>query len=92
RGQFRVRGEVIDIFPAESDQEAVRLEMFDDEIDCISLFDPLTGVITERDIARYTIYPKTHYVTPRARILDAIENIKVELAARQTYLKDNNKL
>ncbi|MCG9657088.1 excinuclease ABC subunit UvrB [Vibrio mediterranei] len=92
RGQFRVRGEVIDIFPAESDQEAVRLEMFDDEIDCISLFDPLTGVITERDIARYTIYPKTHYVTPRDRILDAIENIKVELAARQTYLKDNNKL
>ncbi|KFA96599.1 excinuclease ABC subunit UvrB [Vibrio sp. ER1A] len=92
RGQFRVRGEVIDIFPAESDQEAVRLEMFDDEIDCISLFDPLTGVITERDIARYTIYPKTHYVTPRDRILDAIENIKVELVARQTYLKDNNKL
>ncbi|MBY6197987.1 excinuclease ABC subunit UvrB [Vibrio hangzhouensis] len=92
RGQFRVRGEVIDIFPAESDQEAVRLEMFDDEIDCISLFDPLTGVITHRDIARYTIYPKTHYVTPRERILEAIEDIKEELRARQTYLKDNNKL
>ncbi|GMQ47134.1 excinuclease ABC subunit UvrB [Vibrio sp. 10N] len=92
RGQFRVRGEVIDIFPAESDQEAVRLEMFDDEIDCISLFDPLTGVITQRDIARYTIYPKTHYVTPRERILDAIEEIKKELASRATYLKENNKL
>lgn len=92
RGQFRVRGEVIDIFPAESDQEAVRLEMFDDEIDCISLFDPLTGVITQRDIARYTIYPKTHYVTPRDRILDAIEEIKKELTSRATYLKDNNKL
>lgn len=92
RGQFRVRGEVIDIFPAESDQEAVRLEMFDDEIDCISLFDPLTGVITQRDIARYTIYPKTHYVTPRERILDAIEEIKKELTSRATYLKENNKL
>ncbi|USD59310.1 excinuclease ABC subunit UvrB [Vibrio sp. SCSIO 43140] len=92
RGQFRVRGEVIDIFPAESDQEAVRLEMFDDEIDCISLFDPLTGVITQRDIARYTIYPKTHYVTPRERILDAIEEIKKELVIRQDYLKENNKL
>jgi excinuclease ABC subunit B len=92
RGQFRVRGEVIDIFPAESDQEAVRLEMFDDEIDCISLFDPLTGVITQRDIARYTIYPKTHYVTPRERILDAIEEIKKELTSRANYLKENNKL
>lgn len=66
--------------------------MFDDEIDCISLFDPLTGVITQRDIARYTIYPKTHYVTPRERILDAIEEIKKELTSRATYLKENNKL
>lgn len=92
RGQFRVRGEVIDIFPAESDQDAVRLEMFDEEIECISLFDPLTGAITQRDLARFTIYPKTHYVTPRERILEAIENIKLELAQRKQYLKDNNKL
>lgn len=92
RGQFRVRGEVIDIFPAESDQEAVRVEMFDDEVECISLFDPLTGVITSRDLARYTIYPKTHYVTPRERILEAIELIKGELQVRRQYLLDNNKL
>ena len=92
RGQFRVRGEVIDIFPAESEQDAVRIEMFDDEVDCISIFDPLTGVVKQRDLARYTIYPKTHYVTPRDRILDAIENIKVELSARRQYLLDNNKL
>ncbi len=92
RGQFRVRGEVIDIFPAESDQEAVRVEMFDDEIECISLFDPLTGVITSRDLARFTIYPKTHYVTPRERILEAIEQIKSELQVRRQYLRDNNKL
>ncbi|EGR2405422.1 excinuclease ABC subunit B [Vibrio cholerae] len=92
RGQFRVRGEVIDIFPAESDQEAVRVEMFDDEIECISLFDPLTGVITSRDLARFTIYPKTHYVTPRERILEAIEQIKSELQVRRQYLLDNNKL
>ncbi len=90
RGQFRVRGEVIDIFPAESDQEAVRVEMFDDEIECISLFDPLTGVITSRDLARFTIYPKTHYVTPRERILEAIEQIKSELQVRRQYLLDNN--
>ncbi|ELV8624670.1 excinuclease ABC subunit B [Vibrio cidicii] len=92
RGQFRVRGEVIDIFPAESDQDAVRVEMFDDEIDCISIFDPLTGVIKQRDIPRFTVYPKTHYVTPRDRILEAIENIKQELLQRQTYLRENNKL
>ncbi|MGL0959907.1 excinuclease ABC subunit UvrB [Vibrio vulnificus] len=92
RGQFRVRGEVIDVFPAESDQDAVRIEMFDDEIDCISVFDPLTGVVNQRDLPRFTIYPKTHYVTPRERILQAIENIKQELRERQTYLRDNNKL
>ena len=92
RGQFRVRGEVIDIFPAESDQDAVRIEMFDDEIDCISVFDPLTGVVNQRDLARYTIYPKTHYVTPRDRMLEAIEHIKVELEARKKHLLDNNKL
>ncbi|MFH4687551.1 excinuclease ABC subunit UvrB [Vibrio diabolicus] len=92
RGQFRVRGEVIDIFPAESDQDAVRVEMFDDEIDCISVFDPLTGVVKQRDLPRYTIYPKTHYVTPRDRILEAIENIKVELEVRKKQLLDSNKL
>ncbi|MEF1185692.1 excinuclease ABC subunit UvrB, partial [Vibrio sinaloensis] len=92
RGQFRVRGEVIDIFPAESDQDAVRIEMFDDEIDCISIFDPLTGVVKQRDLPRFTIYPKTHYVTPRDRILDAIENIKLELESRKKYLLENNKL
>ncbi|UPQ89242.1 excinuclease ABC subunit UvrB [Vibrio sinaloensis] len=92
RGQFRVRGEVIDIFPAESDQDAVRIEMFDDEIDCISVFDPLTGVVKQRDLARYTIYPKTHYVTPRDRMLEAIEQIKIELESRKKHLLDNNKL
>ncbi|MDK9736681.1 excinuclease ABC subunit UvrB [Vibrio sp. D404a] len=92
RGQFRVRGEVIDIFPAESDQDAVRIEMFDDEVDCISIFDPLTGVVKQRDLPRFTVYPKTHYVTPREKILEAIENIKEELRDRAQYLKDNNKL
>ncbi|MBE4292927.1 excinuclease ABC subunit UvrB [Vibrio parahaemolyticus] len=92
RGQFRVRGEVIDIFPAESDQDAVRVEMFDDEVDCISVFDPLTGVVKQRDLPRYTIYPKTHYVTPRDRILEAIESIKVELEVRKKQLLENNKL
>ncbi|MGY3686392.1 excinuclease ABC subunit UvrB [Vibrio coralliilyticus] len=92
RGQFRVRGEVIDVYPAESDQDAVRIEMFDDEIDCISIFDPLTGVVKQRDLPRFTIYPKTHYVTPRDKILDAIENIKVELESRKKHLLDNNKL
>ncbi|EJO2025224.1 excinuclease ABC subunit UvrB [Vibrio parahaemolyticus] len=92
RGQFRVRGEVIDIFPAESDQDAVRVEMFDDEVDCISVFDLLTGVVKQRDLPRYTIYPKTHYVTPRDRILEAIESIKVELEVRKKQLLENNKL
>ncbi|WP_456296003.1 excinuclease ABC subunit UvrB [Vibrio sp. AK197] len=92
RGQFRVRGEVIDIFPAESEQDAVRVEMFDDEVDCISVFDPLTGVVKQRDLPRYTIYPKTHYVTPRDRMLEAVEQIKKELHQRQQYLRDNNKL
>ncbi|EHU5131050.1 TPA: excinuclease ABC subunit UvrB [Vibrio parahaemolyticus] len=92
RGQFRVRGEVIDIFPAESDQDAVRVEMFDDEVDCISVFDPLTGVVKQRDLPRYTIYPKTHYVTPRDRILEAIESIKVDLEVRKKQLLENNKL
>ncbi|MFH0265504.1 excinuclease ABC subunit UvrB [Vibrio rumoiensis] len=92
RGNFRVRGEVIDVFPADSEHDAIRLEMFDEEVECISIFDPLTGAIKQRDIARATIYPKTHYVTPRERILEAIENIKEELVERQKVLRDNNKL
>ncbi|WP_281545811.1 excinuclease ABC subunit UvrB [Grimontia sp. SpTr1] len=92
RGTFRVRGEVIDIFPAESDRDAIRIELFDDEVECISVFDPLTGAISERNLPRATIYPKTHYVTPREKILDAIEHIKVELADRKKVLLENNKL
>jgi len=91
RGTFRVRGEVIDIFPAESERHGVRVEMFDEEIERISLFDPLTGQI-EREVARTTIYPKTHYVTPREKILDAIESIKAELTVRREQLLGNNKL
>jgi excinuclease ABC subunit B len=92
RGSYRVRGEVIDIFPAESEQLAVRVELFDTEIDRISFFEPLTGQITEADVARATIYPKTHYVTPRETILKAIESIKVELKDRKQQLLEANKL
>ncbi|MDO9955415.1 excinuclease ABC subunit UvrB [Glaesserella parasuis] len=91
RATFRVRGEVIDIFPAESDGVALRVELFDDEIENLSLFDPLTGHNLGR-VPRYTIYPKTHYVTPRDRILEAIEQIKKELAERRTYFIKENKL
>ncbi|TMN35430.1 excinuclease ABC subunit UvrB [Pseudoalteromonas sp. S2755] len=91
RGTYRVRGEVIDIFPAESETIAVRVEMFDDEIERISLFDPLTGAV-EKHLVRATIYPKTHYVTPREKILDAIERIKAELKDRRTQLLDKNRL
>ncbi|MGO5000133.1 excinuclease ABC subunit UvrB [Oceanisphaera sp. W20_SRM_FM3] len=91
RGTFRVRGEVIDIFPAESDNQAVRVELFDDEIERLSLFDPLTGGVSQT-LARFTIYPKTHYVTPREKLLGAIEHIKVELQERKTQLLSANKL
>ncbi|MBQ4814299.1 excinuclease ABC subunit UvrB [Pseudoalteromonas luteoviolacea] len=91
RGTYRVRGEVIDIFPAESETQAVRVEMFDDEIERISLFDPLTGAV-DKHLVRATIYPKTHYVTPREKILDAIEKVKVELKERRAYLMESNKL
>ena len=91
RGCYRVRGEVIDVFPADSEAEAVRIELFDDEIEKISVFDPLTGEIF-RSVPRYSIYPKTHYVTPRERILDAIEKIKVESKERLEQLRENNKL
>ncbi|WP_289076827.1 excinuclease ABC subunit UvrB [uncultured Pseudoalteromonas sp.] len=91
RGTYRVRGEVVDIFPAESDTYAVRVEMFDDEIERLSIFDPLTGAV-EKYIVRATIYPKTHYVTPREKILDAIEKIKAELKERRAQLLSANKL
>ncbi|AKO45615.1 excinuclease ABC subunit UvrB [[Haemophilus] ducreyi] len=91
RSTFRVRGEVIDIFPAESDEIALRIELFDDEIDNLSLFDPLTGHSFGK-IPRYTIYPKTHYVTPRERILTAIDQIKNELTGRQDYFIKEHKL
>ena len=91
RGTYRVRGEVIDIYPAESDDEAVRLELFDDEIESISLFDPLTGEVLQK-VPRYTVFPKTHYVTPREVILGAVDRIKEELKERLAQLRDNNKL
>jgi excinuclease ABC subunit B len=91
RGTYRVRGEVIDIHPADSEREAVRIELFDEEIENLSIFDPLTGEVI-RKVARVTVYPKTHYATPREVILGAIENIKVELAERLNELRDNNKL
>jgi len=91
RATFRVRGDVIDVFPAESDRIAIRIELFDDEIEQISVFDPLTGEILRR-LPRYTIYPKTHYVTPRETILEATEKIKIELAQRLDYYQQKNKL
>ena len=91
RGTYRVRGEVVDIFPAESDTFAVRVEMFDDEIERLSIFDPLTGAV-EKHIVRTTIYPKTHYVTPREKILGAIDKIQEELKERRAQLLSANKL
>ena len=91
RATYRVRGEVIDIYPADSDMEAVRVELFDDEVEQISVFDPLTGEVLHK-VPRYTIYPKTHYVTPRETVLEAIDNIKEELRERLAYLRENNKL
>jgi excinuclease ABC subunit B len=91
RANYRVRGDVIDVFPAESEKEAIRIELFDDEVENLSYFDPLTGEILRR-VPRVTIYPKSHYVTPRQKVLDAIENIKVELEERLTQLRDNNRL
>jgi len=91
RGTFRVRGDVIDIFPADSERLGIRVELFDEEIEKISLFDPLTGSI-EKTVARATVFPKTHYVTPREKILDAIDNIKLELKERKEQLKSVHKL
>ena len=91
RGSFRVRGEVVDVFPAESDLEALRIELFDGEIEQLSMFDPLTGQIL-RKLPRYVVYPKTHYATPRERTLAAIGTIKEELRERQAQLYAANKL
>lgn len=91
RGTYRVRGEVIDIFPAESERDAVRVELFDDEIEQISYFDPLTGELLQR-MSRITIYPKTHYVTPRDSLLKAVDAIKEELRERLQELNEQNKL
>lgn len=91
RANYRVRGDVIDVYPAESESEALRIELFDDEIDNLSWFDPLTGSVT-RKVPRATIFPKTHYVTPREIILNATESIKVELEERLQQLRDNHKL
>ncbi len=91
RGKFRVRGDTIDVFPAEHSELAIRIELFDDEIESLQLFDPLTGRIRQK-IPRFTIYPSSHYVTPRDRVLAAVETIKVELANRLKELVGMNKL
>lgn len=91
RATYRVRGDVIDIFPAESDREAIRVELFDDEIESLSFFDPLTGEV-RRKVPRVTIFPKSHYVTPRETIEKAIDDIRDELNERLRFLKENNKL
>ncbi|MFA6972818.1 MAG: excinuclease ABC subunit UvrB [Gallionella sp.] len=91
RGRFRVRGDVIDIFPAESSELALRITLFDDEVETLSLFDPLTGHIQQK-VPRYTVYPSSHYVTPRSTVLTAIETIKLELAERIAFYIRENKL
>ena len=91
RSMYRVRGDVIDVFPADSEKEALRIELFGNEIDSLKIFDPLTGEII-REVPRITIYPKSHYVTKRERILQAIEFIKEELVDRLAYLRKENKL
>ncbi len=91
RGTFRVRGDVIDIYPAESEQNALRVELFGDDIDALAWFDPLTGVIEEK-LSRVTIYPKSHYVTPRATVLSVVDDIREELIERVMVLEDNGNL
>ena len=91
RGTFRVRGDVIDIFPAENSEHALRVTSFDDEIETITSFDPLTGHMLQR-LGRFTVYPSSHYVTPRQTTLDAIEAIKIELSQRMTFFADAHKL
>jgi len=91
RGTYRVRGEVIDIFPADSERDAVRVELFDDEIEKLSIFDPLTGEVIDR-VPRLTVYPKSHYVMPQETVRNAIDEIKLELKERLEFLYENNKL
>jgi excinuclease ABC subunit B len=91
RGTFRVRGDVLDIYPAESAETAVRVSLFDDEVESLSLFDPLTGHIHQK-VVRYTVYPSSHYVTPRSTTLRAIEAIKAELRERIEFFQKNHKL
>ncbi len=91
QGNYRVRGDVIDIFPAESERDAVRIELFDDEIESLSYFDPLTGEVIRR-VPRLTVFPKSHYVTPRETLLAAVDEIKVELRSRLEYLRKKEKL
>jgi len=91
RATFRVRGDVIDIFPAESELEAIRIELFDDEVESIAAFDPLTGEVI-RKLPRFTFFPKSHYVTPRETLLEAVEQIKAELKERLDYLRAHDKL
>ena len=91
RGHFRVKGEIIDIFPADSEERALRVEMFDDEVEALSWFDPLTGEKIKA-LQRVTIYPKTHYVTPKSKILSVLDDIKAELAVRKKELLAQNKL
>jgi excinuclease ABC subunit B len=91
QGTYRVRGDVIDVFPAESEREAIRIELFDDAIDSLTLFDPLTGAIA-RKIPRFTIYPGTHYVTPRERVVGAVDQVRDDLRLRLAELRDTGKL
>ena len=91
RGSYRVRGDIIDIFPAESERDAVRIDLFDDQVDSISTFDPLTGEILNK-LPRFTVFPKSHYVTPRETLLQAVDHIEEELKERLLYLRANNKL
>jgi excinuclease ABC subunit B len=91
RGTYRVRGEVIDIHPAESDADAVRVELFDDEIEALSLFDPLTGEVKQK-LPRVTVFPKTHYVTPRERMLSVLDDIRAELKERVKHFQSVGKL
>ncbi|KTD72473.1 excinuclease ABC subunit UvrB [Legionella tucsonensis] len=91
RGQFRVHGDIIDVFPADSERDAIRIELFDDEVESIAQFDPLTGEILRR-VPRITIFPKTHYVTPRDRILQTVDWVKEELQERLAEFKEQNKL
>jgi excinuclease ABC subunit B len=91
QGTYRVRGDVIDIFPAESEREAVRVELFDDVLDSITLFDPLTGAIS-RKVPRFTVYPGTHYVTPRERLIGAVDEVREDLRTRLNELREAGKL